>query len=998
MRQVFVVIDTETTGLRPDVDALIEVAAVRFRGDGEVLDSWSSLVNPQVPIPRKITALTGIAPADVAGAPLITQVMPRLISFVRDHPVVGHNVAFDLGFLGRAGFTPLAPAYDTFELASIVLPKMLSYNLENLTKALGLSSPAYHRALADATLTKDLFLALLQRAMELDMETLAEIVRASSKAKWPLYPLFLDLVKEKSRLALVSPQGAAGSIREQLRAKGGLDSLTLALGSAPSPRREEPLTPSETFHPLDVDLLASILEPGGLLEKTFPGYEHRPEQVQMLRAVAAAFNDRQHLIVEAGTGVGKSLSYLLPAIVFAVNNGRRVVVSTNTINLQDQLYHKDIPDLQRVFSDRTAAHLHLPSQFKAVLLKGRSNYLCLRRWAAFRNQESHTPDEMRLLAKILVWLPTTLTGDRAELSLATPGEQAAWSQVCADETCGSDACNTIGRGRCFLGRARRAAESSHLIIVNHALLLSDLTTANRVLPEYDHLIIDESHHLEDEATDQLGFKVDQRGMLAYFDTLSNPAGGETIGRGSPRPGRRPAASLPPPAESDPETATGGFLGGLLAQLSKARVSESHRRDAASYVADAQKGVAQARRQAYDFFNALYRFATAYLERQPGQANPYDVQLRVNSSVRIQPAWSDVEMTWDNTHAALTDLNKALNRLQGVLTSLSRDNPDVEAILDELISLSNRGEEMRHQLQAIISDPAPGAIYWITIGARGGPNDGVITLQSAPLHVGELLSHHLWQQKATVVLTSATLATGDSFHYLTERLGLEDPVELLVGSPFDYKNSTLLYVPEDMPEPNEPYYLKTLTQALIPLAQASQGRMLVLLTSHAAVRAIYSAVSSTLEDEGIRVLGHGIDGTPRQLVDRFKLNPRAVLIGTASLWEGIDVVGEALSVVVIAKLPFAVPTDPVIAARSETFEDAFNQYHVPQAVLKFKQGFGRLIRSKTDRGVVVLLDRRVMTKQYGRVFLKSLPPCTVRQGPLATLPRTAADWLKTTPHG
>ena len=338
MTDTYVSLDIETTGLRAETDAIIEIGAVRFTLDGAVQGTFASMVNPQAPIPPKIQRITGIKQIDVAGAPVMREVTPRLLAFVKDSPIVGHNIQFDLGFLAQSGCGLANPRIDTFELAAIVLPKMRSYSLEQLTKALEIESPAYHRALADATLTKDLFLALVGRALDLDLETVLEINRLASRTDWSLRDVFQEVERRKAK------HGLSGSIREQLRAKGELDLLGRGEPA------EEHLTPSPKKTPLDVESLAAILDQGGLLSRHFPGYEHRPEQIEMLRAVAQAFNDDSHLMVEAGTGVGKSLSYLIPAAYFAVQNGRRVVVSTNTINLQDQLYGKDIPDLQAVLA------------------------------------------------------------------------------------------------------------------------------------------------------------------------------------------------------------------------------------------------------------------------------------------------------------------------------------------------------------------------------------------------------------------------------------------------------------------------------------------------------------------------------------------------------------------------------------------------------------------------------------------------------------------------
>jgi Rad3-related DNA helicase len=311
------------------------------------------------------------------------------------------------------------------------------------------------------------------------------------------------------------------------------------------------------------------------------------------------------------------------------------------------------------------------------------------------------------------------------------------------------------------------------------------------------------------------------------------------------------------------------------------------------------------------------------------------------------------------------------------------------VLLELRNNITRLHELRADANAAITNPDEGAVYWMEARVKGGD----VALKCAPLHVGELLDRHLFSQKKTVVLTSATLSTDNDFSYIRERLGLHSGEDLQLSSPFDYEKAALVYVPADMPEPGMPGYQRSLEQAIIELCKASAGRALVLCTSHSAVRATYRAIQRPLEDAGVMVLGHNIDGSRRQLLERFKSNPRTVLLGTSSFWEGIDVVGDALSVLVIAKLPFAVPTDPVFAARAEGFEDPFSQYSVPQAILKFKQGFGRLIRSKSDRGVVAVLDRRVISKRYGQAFLNSLPECTIKRGPTANLPGAVADWLK-----
>jgi predicted DnaQ family exonuclease/DinG family helicase len=965
LSQIYVSLDIETTGLRAETDFIIEIGAIKFNLEGQALDTWSTLVNPQAPIPPKIQRITGIKQLDVASAPLLRDVSAKLYAFVQGAHIVGHNIQFDLGFLARKGFGLANTRLDTFELASIVLPKMRSYSLEQLTKALEIPSPAYHRALADATLTKDLFLALVARALDLDLETVQEINRLAAKVDWGLRDIFREIERQKARF------GLSGSIREQLRAKGELDLL-----GRDSAAVEEHLEPVKNKVPLDVDALAAIVDEGGLLARSFPGYEHRPEQIEMLRAVAQAFNDDSHLMVEAGTGVGKSLSYLIPAAYFATSNGRRVVISTNTINLQDQLFGKDIPDLQAILS--AGGDGASPLTFNAALVKGRSNYVCLRRWQYFRQRGDMSTDELRLAAKMLVWLPTSLSGERSELTITVPAENAAWGRVSAQsESCQPDKCEYFRRNQCYLYRARRNAESAHVVVVNHALLISDLATDNRVLPEFQHLIVDEAHHLEDVATDQLGFAANQRDVFSLLEELSSDAGAGRSRDASP----------------------GGFLSTVPAHFLGSNVSKENQEAVQKQIGEIHSKLQRARQTVYEFFNLLTALVNDSLEeaddgytaRNKGQKPAYDQPLRVTPGVRSSESWNQVELSWENLAKRLGTVEDGLEKLTNGLSALAGQKvADLDALQADLTGFVNRIRTLRGEGTAIVSEPDRHGIYWLTVAAQ----DGDVTLHTAPLNVGHLLSDQLFGKKECVVLTSATMATDGAFRYMRGRLGLDEAQELWVGSPFDYKANTLLFVPSDIPEPGKPGYQRALEQGLIALARATKGRMLVLFTSHTAVRSTYQAITGVLESEGIPVLGHGIDGQPRQLVERFKNTPQAVLMGTSSLWEGIDVVGDALSVVVIAKLPFAVPSDPVFAARSESFEDPFSEYAVPQTVLKFKQGFGRLIRSKTDRGVVAVLDRRVTSKGYGKSFLESLPECTeVKDRPLADLPRLAKDWLE-----
>lgn len=943
MHRIYVALDLETTGLDAERDSILEIGAVKFRGK-EVLGTWASLVNPLRPIPYKITQLTGIRDEDVREAPALKSVLPALVCFVGNAPMVGHSVHFDLDFLIRQGVLADAQAVDTFELASILVPHAPRYSLEMLARTLGVPAPVHHRALDDAQTAMGLFNALMERALALDVRLLEEIVRLTERSRWPLSELFRDVLAYKGRSAFVT-----GSLGQQVQSKVGGDAFGLGIMLV---REDEspPLHPTTPKVPVDERVLAQMLEDGGAFARHFPHFEHRPQQVEMLRAVARSLNQGEHLLVEAGTGTGKSLAYLLPAMHFAIQNERPVVISTNTINLQEQLYLKDIPDIQKV----------LDLDVRVALLKGRSNYLCLRRLTAMRARDDLNEDELRVLARVLIWQQTTATGDVAELFLPSQQERAVWSQISSEqESCLGEDCPHRQKGRCFFYRARRRAERAHLIIVNHALLLSDVAVDNRVLPEYKYLIVDEAHHLEDAITRQLSFQADFGSLDRQLGEIS-----QKVGAGRYR----------------------GFLTDVSMRC-RGAVPDYLYRDLEGLLADARSDVDLAQRALRDFF----AMTDAFLSEHAGGADEsgYSQRLRITQGVRAQPDWSAVESAWQDCAVILTRVDRSMEQVYRALEGLdSYDIPDLEDMLQDLAAHVLRLRQMRDQIGQFVFNPSDNQVYWLERNSERN----TLSLNAAPLRVGDLVRQHIFSQKEAVILTSATLCVGGKFDYVRDRLGAWEAEELAVGSPFDYKASTLVYVPLDMPEPNEPYYQHNLQEALVHLCTAMGGRTLVLFTSYSQLRATARAISKRLADEDILVLEHGDGGSRQQLLTTFRETPRAVLLGTRSFWEGIDVMGEALSCLVIARLPFAVPTEPVFAARSETFEDPFNQYAVPESVLRFRQGFGRLIRSRTDRGVFVVLDKRILSKAYGRMFLESLPPCTVRKGSLTELAEAARQWV------
>jgi ATP-dependent DNA helicase DinG len=469
--------------------------------------------------------------------------------------------------------------------------------------------------------------------------------------------------------------------------------------------------------------------------------------------------------------------------------------------------------------------------------------------------------------------------------------------------------------------------------------------------------VDEAHHLEAAVTRQLSFQADQRSVERLLNELARPVG---IRRYT------------------------GYLSDVLMRC-RGAVPPQEWAILEAHIRQLQQGIEAAITSVYAFFSVL----DAFMREHSPRKGSYDQRLRLTSALRVQPAWSDVEIAWDNLSAQLYPVLSNLERLCGGLGELDGlDIPDLEGMVQDCLGYLTRLGEIHEQISACIVEPSSDVIYWANVSAK----DERVTIESAPLHVGSLVQRHLFHPKEAVILTSATLTTDNSFDFIRERLSAWEASELAVGSPFDFKSSTLLYLPTDIPEPNQAYYQKTVEEALIALCRATEGRTLVLFTSYYQLRSTVQGITRSLADAGIVVYHQGAGISRVQLLESFRTTPKAVLMGTRSFWEGVDVVGPALSVLVITRLPFSVPDDPIFAARADNFDNPFAEYAIPETILRFRQGFGRLIRTKTDRGVVVVLDKRLLTKSYGPLFLNSLPECTRVRASLAQLPQAAKRWL------
>jgi ATP-dependent DNA helicase DinG len=946
----FAVLDLETTGDQAAKDEIIQVGLVIINDDFHIEHTYGSFVKPGVSIPPFIRSLTGITDEMVAEAPSLDDVMTAMVPLLADAVLVAHNAAFDVGFLQRAltktGYAPYdGRILDTLDWLRVLFPTLTSYQLSYVSGAFDVGHNRPHQADSDAEATAHIWIRCMEKLFSLPLMTLQRLGFlfahpdvSSHDAAW-----FLEEV-----IAWKEQQGDETLVRSHRQFALGVDDWT-------TEDDEERERITEDFEAFNAEMKRRIRE-------RMPDYEERPAQEQMMQEVSNALHDERHLVIEAGTGTGKSLGYLVPAIHFARSTKEKVVISTHTINLQEQLRHKELPML----------HELSPAPFRSAVLKGRSHYLCLRKFEGKVNiQDFPNEREDRVIAsQMVVWLGETLHGDEEELNLGQKGGEF-WGHVASDaDSCLNRACPWFRK--CFYHRARNEANAADVIITNHSLLFTDVKAEHRILPAYERLVVDEAHHFEDVASQHLGVELSYFGMVGPLTMLLKDS----------RTGQLPLLQSLMGQHPNPKTeGWADRIGALYSDIVKVKETWD------------------------ELFDALYDRLIARAAASSMEGGSVTVRLK---SDQLPHDWNTFLAMEDNVYLTLTSILKVIDKLISEGKEEAEDF-GLESLFTDLSGTVKDAYRARDSLRLLIKADDTNMVYWV----EGNPNfkSRSLRFHAAPIDVSHLMREFFWERKDAVVMTSATLTVEKSFQYVKSQLGLLDKTgaesdsrlhTVQLPSPFKYRDQALVLIPRDFPGLKganaDPIFMERLISSLVEAAIVTNGRMLVLFTSHKMLKQTHGPLREALQLHGIHVLGQGVDSSNRSKLTRlFMQAEAAVLLGTSSFWEGVDIPGDALTCLVIVRLPFQPPNHPMVEAKSEFLkarnENPFTKLSVPQAVIRFKQGFGRLVRTANDRGIVLIFDTRVIETSYGKHFLYSLPGPKIEHLPSEAIPARMQEWLE-----
>ena len=1020
---VRVALDLETTGLHPEQDAILEIAAVKFQGS-EIIDTFETFVAPGRAIPYRVQRLTGIKPEYLAGAPHFSAIAKKLASFLDDYPIVGHSIPFDVSFLRLKGLARTNPLIDTFELATVLLPSLTSYNLGQVAESLGLRVPPdRHRAMVDTVLAMEVFVALHQRLDAIDLSLLNDLAHLDAPRSWPLLHFFRQELRERQAHDGLRGTLARGSLGDRFASQLGMDPHVLSFAVSSKTNEVSPaahgapvafpaaVVRQEDAHASKASLLAEISE-----SKNYQ---------QACLAVKQALEQSAPLLLEVTVGDDDYAPVLLPTLEWlkegalaSIEQGaapRRIVLACATQQQARRLMETVLPKLQAF----------LECRFSVAYLAERGGYLCTHRWfgsALRRTSGELSAEQARGLAKLGLWANQTLSGERSEITLL-PQELGAWDRISSgvERVPSGDArfgtsyqrCNYRRKGYCFVSLAEERVNAAQIVVTTHTGLFDDLSLKHSLLAPIASRIVLDADTLEEENARWSNYEINQGLLSGILNTI-----GTELSDG--RYQGLLALAAPSLRDNGP--------GGLSATPTIAK-SELDSRTLAWF-----QCIKQARAAVEKLFTS-FRMLQEELQvgangkgrgdtggrssngHQSRNHERSDQALRLHGHVRQMGTWGEVEKVWQQSEQRLQAvIDLAYEAEKRILTGQRQRNrlelgsgEDV-SVASELVVAANQLAEHREHLQQALSFAACERVYWLRMPptpsvfvspalrqteAAKDASDVTPALYSQIVQAAPFFKRTLLAEQRCTIFVGSALSVDNSFAFIRGRFGLDADICPELSMVQEHHEQTLLYIPNDVPEPNAPQYQRHLDEALVQLATALEGQVVALFTSHASLRSSYAAIKPLLEARGILVLGQGVDGSPRQLWQVYQSQERVVLLGTGSFWEGQEEISAPPTCLVIARLPMPVLHDPPIAARAEQYSDQLHNLTVPMAALRVRRTLNRLIWRSNKRNAVVLFDRRVISKEYGSMVLHSMPRCSQRHGAASHIPEMVLDWLTAT---
>lgn len=925
MNNKFVVIDLETTGNSPKKgDKIIQFAAVVIE-NGKIVDRFSSLINPKMRIPVFIEELTGINDEMVINAPYFEELAAKIQNLLEDAYFVAHNVLFDLSFLqeellyaNQEGF--YGSVIDTVEMARFLFPTIDSYKLNDLANLMGFSHNRPHQADSDAEVTAELLLNFLNRMESIPLTTCKQLSELSGGLKSDIQLLFEDLLEVKELKVEKWPF--------HLEKINGL-----VINKSTSLNENQLNNEAEEFtfpkSDMDKDLL---------LKKTMQHYQKRDGQILMMNEIYDAFTHHHHLVLEAGTGIGKSLGYLLPAAYFSKTTGNKVMISTYTTQLQSQLIENDIPLLKQI----------TPFEVNIALLKGKSHYICLSKFEESLQDLEDNYDSCLTKMQILIWLLETETGDVDELNLSSGG-QIFWNRVRHGQE--DRRGNESWKEKDFYLRAKQRVGEADIIITNHSLLLTDLSQTNHILPKIDYLVLDEGHHFHRVATKYLGSQLDYFGIRLLLNQF----------------GLKEQKQL----------------------LYKMEIILKNKKEQIDF-----KNIFLILSDLFFEMDEFFKAIRIYVKKVSKLEPTYKISQRINRNNQ------DFKILLHSAERFSFKMKELLVAIELIPSILDKNLAEKDYLLvEELIQLDQELTRLRENINRIFLNATEQDVAWIDIDFRSYQNATTIYLQ--PVSISQQLQELFFMNKKSVIITSATLSIDNQFNYILNELGLKESTKTIsVPSPFDYRNKVKVFVPEDLPDirsVSHEEYVAAITEQIISIAEVTKGRILTLFTAQDMLRKTFTLMKESGLLEDYALIAQGItSGSRSRLTRNFQKFDKAILFGTSSFWEGIDIPGEDLSCLIMVRLPFTPPDDPFMQAKCDETKrlggNPFMEVSLPEAVLRFKQGFGRLIRTEQDKGVFIIFDRRIVTAKYGKWFFNSIPDVDVMEMENEQMLKKIRNWL------